>query len=129
MSKSRRITVRPGDALCDSLQQAAKEAGTNTSTIIRQALEAYLSDATSNGSGPVKRPLPPPDEIDWLVQKYGGWGNGDIRKERARLYRELLAVSFVCKRGFPRTPELVEGYIELRHLAKFFGMAESCQTR
>ena len=129
MSKSRRITVRPGDELSEQVREAAREAGTDTSTIVRQALEAYFADAAPNGNGPAKRPLAPPDEIDWLIQKYGGWGSGDIRKERERLYRELLAVSFACKRGFPRTPELVEGYIQLRHLAKFFGIPEGRQTR
>ena len=129
MGKSRRITVRPGDELCEQVREAAREAGTDTSTIVRQALEAYFADSAPNGNGPSKRPLPPPDEIDSLVQKYEGWGSGDIRKERARLYRELLAVSFVTKRGFPRTPELVEGYIELRHLAPLYGMKENCPTR
>ena len=106
MSKSRRITIRPGDELCERVvHKAAQEAGTDITTIVRLALEASLAaDAAPNGNGPSKRPLPPPDEIDSLVQKYGGWGSGDIRKERARLYRELLAVSFACKRGFLRTP-------------------------
>ena len=129
MSKSRRITVRPGDDLWERVQKAAKEAGADTTTIVRQALETYFAGSAPNGNSPSKRPLPPPDEIDALVQKYGGWGSGDIRKERARLYCELLAVSFVCKRGFPRTPELVQGYIELRQLAEMFGITESCQTR
>ena len=65
------------------------------------------------------------EEISPLLSKYWGWGNGDIRKERARLFRKLLAASFACKKLFPLTPGLEESYIELRHLAKLFGIQEN----
>ena len=124
MNKSCRITVRLRDELMERVRGAAKEAGIDASTIVRHALEACLAGTAPGANGSVKRPLPPPDEIDPFVQKYRSWVDGDLRKERDRLFRALLGAAFICKLYYPRTANMTEGYIELRHLAKFFGIKE-----
>ncbi len=127
MRKLHRISVRLEDELWERLHTCAKEAEIVLSTVVRQALQAYLADADPSTNGPPKRPLAPPEEISPLLSKYWGWGDrsNDMRKERERLYRELLAASFACKKLYPLTPGLEESYIELRQLAKLFGIQEN----
>jgi hypothetical protein len=129
--KRKRISVRVSGELWDRIQESQRERETGYGEIVRQVLQAYFADTAPNGDGPAKgtlRPLHPPEEIMPLLPKYLGWGSGDIRRERERLYRELLAASFACKQFFPRTPAMVEGYSELRRLAALFGIVETCQT-
>ena len=125
MRKLHRISVRLEDELWERLHTCAKETEIVPSTVVRQALQAYLADADPSTKGLPKRPSPPPEEISPLLSKYWGWGNGDIRKERARLFRELLAASFACKKLYPLTAGLEESYIELRQLAQLFGIQEN----
>ena len=127
MRKLHRISVRLEDELWERLHTCAKEAEIVPSTVVRRALDGHLNNAAPSGNGKALRPLAPPEEISPLLSKYWGWGDrsNDMRKERERLYRELLAASFACKKLFPLTPGLEEGYIELRHLAKLFGIQEN----
>ena len=129
MSKPCRISVRVTDEQWAYLHKCEEETGTDFSTVVRQALQAHIAGAAPNGNGPARKLLTPPELLMPLMPKYRGWGDGDIRKERERLFRELLAASFACKLFFPRTPKMIEGYIELRQLARFFGIAEHCQTK
>jgi len=74
------------------------------------------------GSGSVPQRLHPPDEAVKRMGPYRARGNGDLRQERNRLFVELVAAAFVCKNQWSRTPGVVEGYVGLLQLCKFFGV-------
>ena len=127
MKKSHRISVRLDEDQWARFQDYAMEAGITPSTFVRLAFDKHLTKAVPGADETVLRPLAPPEQIGSLLPKYLGWGDQsrDIRKERERLYCELLAAAFVCKKLFPLTPGLTESYIELRQLAKSFGIQEN----
>ena len=127
MRKLHRISVRLEDELWERLHTCARETEIVPSTVVRKALQEHLADADPSTNGPPKRPSPPPEEISPLLSKYWGWGDrsNDMRNERERLDRELLAASYACKKLYPLTPGLEESYIELRQLAQLFGIQEN----
>jgi hypothetical protein len=51
-----------------------------------------------------------------------GWGDGDLRKHRNVLFLELLAASYACKKLWPRTPGMMDGYEALLQLLGDFGV-------
>ena len=123
MKESQRITIRLPDALQKQLEEFAMQAEVSASVVARQALEAYLADsATSSGSASKRRLLSPPDAIASRVQEFMGWAGGDLRKIRERIYLELLALSYSCKKLYPLTPGMLEGYLELRQAGRYFGI-------
>jgi len=124
MRGSRRVSVRLSDDRLARLQRVCQETGCNVSHVVRQALDAFLpseSGAGSTNSGPPRR-LSPPEQIFPLVAKYRAWGRGDPRRELNRIFVELLAASFACKQLYPRTASIVDGYLGLLQLCRFFGL-------
>jgi hypothetical protein len=69
--------------------------------VVRQALDLLLASGAGSASVDAPRRLNPPEEIMRLVPKYLGWANGDLRLERKKLFLELVAASFVCKKHYP----------------------------
>ena len=125
MKSPKQLSVRLRQEYWDRLQQYCQEAGYTPSTLVRRALDAYLNGpGTPTGDGVPPRRLAPPDDIGPLMAKYRAWANGDLRKHRNKLFAELLAVSFVCKQHYPRTPGMLEGYEGLRQLCGHFGLED-----
>jgi len=123
MKGSPRASVRLSDDQTERLEKFCQETGFDVSRVIRQAVDALLaSELGSAPEEPSHRRLTPPEQIFDLVPKYLGWVRGDLRDERKRPYRELLAASFVAKKHFPRTPGMLEGYLGLVQLRQFFGL-------
>ena len=124
MSKgSPQIAFRLPTELRERVKAAAKEAGTDTSAVVLQALKEHLGSPNGdNGAG--KRPLAPPEQIAPLIQEYRSLVDRDRRDERNRLYKELLAASFVVHQYYEHAPGVHEAYFELRWLAKLFGIKE-----
>ena len=126
MTDSRKISVRLKQEDRERLHKYCAQTGQDTSRVLRSALKAFLlSELDSETGRTPPRRLSPPEEIGSLVPKYLAWGRGDLRQEANRLYAEALAASFVCRKFYPRTPSIVEGYAGLRQLCEFFGLEES----
>ena len=126
MGDSRKISVRLKQEDSERLQEYCVQTGQDTSRVLRSALNAFLLPELDSGTGrtPPRR-LSPPEEIGSLVPKYLAWGRGDLRQELSKLYAEVLAASFACRKLYPRTPRIVEGYEGLRQLCELFGLEES----
>jgi hypothetical protein len=105
------------------LQHYCEERNCDVSHVVRQALDTFL--ATDVGlayrQDSPKR-LTPPEAIMQPVGKYLAWGDGDPREELRRLYIEILAASFACRKLFPRTASVVNGYEGLLQLCRYFGL-------
>ena len=125
MSASCRLSVRLNQERWDRLEQYCQEAGYTPSTLVRRALDAYLSgNGTSPAVGAPPHRLAPPEQIGPLMPKYRAWANGDLRKHRNKLFADLLAASFITKQHYPRTPGMLEGYEGLRQLCRHFGLED-----
>lgn len=125
MAVSHRISVRLGQEQLERVQRHCLETGYDVSRVVRQALDSRLApDSGSATSGAPKRRLAPPEAIIPLTSRYMAWGDGDLRKHRNRLFAELLAAAFVCKKHYPRTPGMLEGYEGLRQLCLHFGLED-----
>ncbi len=123
MKSSARISVRLSDGQLERLQRLCQQTGCDVSHLVRQALDTLLANGSASGLGEApKRRLSPPERVFDLVPRYLGWVRGDLREERNRLFRELLAASFVTKKHYPRTAGVVEGYQALLQLCEFFGL-------
>jgi hypothetical protein len=123
MKGSRRISVRLKQESLESLHNYCREAGCDVSRAVRRALEGFLNlQSKTKTAGVASRRLSPPEAVLDLYPQYVGWVRGDLRQERKRLFIELLAASFVCKRLYPRTKGVPEGYESLLQLCEFFGV-------
>ena len=123
MSGARRLSVRLNQQQWDRLLEQCKQADLDTSYVVRQALDAFLANgqgAAGSGAAPLR--LTPPDEAIKRTPRYLAWGRGDLRNERKDLYLELVAAAFVCKKHWSRTPGMVDGYLGLLQLGRFFGL-------
>lgn len=123
MKGSRKISVRLPDGPMERLHEFCRETGSDLSHVVRQGLDTFL--ASQSGSATAEDPtrrLSPPEQVFDLVPRYLGWVRGDLREERKRLFRELLAASFVAKKHFPRTAGMLEGYMGVLQLCQFFGL-------
>jgi hypothetical protein len=116
--------VRLDEQRMERLERHCKDTGCTPSDIIRLALDAYLHPGPDSTDGNTRPRLAPPEAAFRFVPRFTGWGSGDVREYRNRLYLELLGCSFACKQLFPRTTNMVDGYIELRQLAGLFGVEE-----
>ena len=115
------IVARVPADLRERVKASAKAAGIDTSVLVRLALESHIG-TTNLGNGAGKRPLAPPEQIAPQIEKYRSLVDRDRRDERNRLYKELLAATFVVHQYYPHAPGVHEAYLELRWLAKFFGI-------
>jgi len=126
MSGARRLSVRLSQSQLDRLRERCQQAGLDTSYVVRLALDAFLAnDQGAAGSGSVPQRLHPPDAAIQRTGPYIAWGRGDrgdLRDKRRDLFLELVAAAFVCKNQWSRTPGVVEGYVGLLQLCKFFGV-------
>ncbi len=123
MTGSRRISVRLDTDSLEHLQKHCLAADCDVSSVVRRALEAFLSGQLGSlTSEAAPKRQSPPDIIVECTPKYLNWGRGDLREERKRLFCELLAASFVCKKHYPRTNGMLEGYQALLQLCEFFGV-------
>lgn len=123
MPGSQRITVRLPESHIGPLQQYCAERNCDVSHVVRQALDAFLAtDAGSADHQISPKRITPPEEIMKPVRKYFAWGDGDLRMELRRQYIEVLAVSYACRRLFPRTANVVNGYEGLLQLCRYFGL-------
>jgi hypothetical protein len=122
MGGSDRVSVRVGTERLERLQNRCREADCDISRLVRQCLDLFLGSEAASTAGAVPRRLAPPEDIRPRLPKYLGWANGDLRVEHKRLFLELIAASFACKRFYPRTPGIVEGYEALLQLCSFFGV-------
>ncbi len=123
MRRSKRICVRLEQERQGRLQQYCEETGYDVSRVVRLALDAYLDrEAGPVANGTPQRRLSPPEQVFPHMPKYRAWGAGDLREERKRLYKELVAAAFVCKQHYQRTPCMLEGYEGLLQLRQFFGV-------
>lgn len=123
MKGSPRISVRLEADSLERLQKYCTEAGCDVSYAVRRALEAFLGsqlNSSTNGGTPKRQSLP--EDIVPLTSQYLAWARGDLRDERKRLSRELLAISFACKNLFPQTRGMLEGFQGLLQLCEFFGI-------
>ena len=120
---SKRISVRLKDAQRASLETYCQRTEQEKSFVVRKALIAFL-DAQEQGAATVPKPrrLTPPQPVFDRYQRFMNWSNGDLRIERKRLFIDLLAASFACKKLWLRTPGIIEGYEELLQLCTYFGV-------
>jgi hypothetical protein len=119
MEKSRRITVRVSEELHQALTARSRDLGCDLSYVLRSALEGSMKPETVPNAP--QKPILRTAEIDPLVENYRAVVDEDIRNVRKRLFGELLAVSFVARQNFPRTPGVVDGYQSLLKLQHLFG--------
>jgi hypothetical protein len=111
MSGPRRISLRLDPERLELLQKHCYEAGYDLSRVVRQALDSYFgAELGRSPDGAPPRRLAPPEQIIPLTSKYLGWGDGDLRKEFKRLYRETLAAAIASKRLYPRTEWVIRTY-------------------
>jgi hypothetical protein len=122
-TKSRRIIVRVSEELYQSLVVRSHDLGCDLSHVVRSALVGSLKPEAAPDAP--RKPLLRPAEIDPLVDDYRAVVDEDIRKMRKRLFDQLLAVSYVCKERYPRTPGVVDGYQSLLGLQHLFGYGEN----
>jgi hypothetical protein len=123
MPGSQRITVRLPEGHMGPLQQYCAERNCDVSHVVRLALDAFLATDMAPADDQVSpKRITPPDEIMKPVRKYFAWGSGDLRAELCRLYIEVLAASYACRRLFPRTASVVNGYEGLLQLCRYFGL-------
>jgi hypothetical protein len=122
MGGSDRVSVRIGADRLGRLENRCREADCDISHVVRQALDLLLASGPTLASVSAPRRLNPPEEMRHLVPKYLGWANGDLRLERKKLFLELVAASFVCKKHYPRTSGILDGYEGLLQLCSFFGV-------
>jgi hypothetical protein len=123
MGGSRRISVRISEAQWKCIQSLCQGTDHDSSYVVRQALDTLLgSEPSSEGVKAPKRRLSPPDVILSLVPEYLDWGSGDLRLEQRRLFLRFLAISFVCKKHYPRTKGMIESYESLLQLCDLFGV-------
>lgn len=123
MTGSGRITVRLESELLERLRRYCEDTNCDVSHAVRQGLDhLWASESGSVAAEATPKRLSPPQNIFDLVPQYLSWGDGDVRKERTRLFCELLAVSFTCKKLYPRTKGMLEGYEGLLRLCQFFGV-------
>jgi hypothetical protein len=122
-TKSHRIIVRITDELYQALMARSRDLGCDLSHVVRGALSGSLKPETAPNAP--RKPLLRPAEIDPLVDDYRAVVDEDIRKIRKRRFDHLLAVSYVCKEKFPRTPGIQDGYRSLLELQHFFGYPEN----
>ena len=130
MTDSRKISVRLKQEDSERLQEYCVQKEQNISRVVRHALDALLvQELNSGAAGTPPRRLSPPEQIGRLVPKYLAWGRGDLRQELNKLYAEVLAASFACKKLYPRTPSVLNGYKGLVQLCPLFGLDEECPTK
>ena len=131
MGVSRKISIRLKQEDRERLQEYCVHTEQDISRVVRQALDVLIrpqSDAVAGSTVPPRR-LSPPEAIDRLVAKYLAWGRGDLRQELSKLYAETLAASFACKKLYPRTPGILDGYEGLVQLCPLFGLDEERPTK
>ena len=119
MTGRRRISVRLNDGQSERLERLCRETGSDTSEVIRLALDALgaVKPGSETNNGPPKRATPPEAIFD-IVPQY--LNQCDLR-ERKSQFAHLLAVSYVAKKHWPRTPGVNEGYEQLLQLCRYFG--------
>ena len=122
MTKRRRICIRLDELQLDAIKAIGEREQTELSTVVRKALIAFsgsnvMSDHDLAPNGRVS--MPP--QAERLMGRYLAWGRGDLREERKRLFCELLAAAYVCKKTYPRTPGIPEGFEGLLELCRYFG--------
>ncbi len=126
MSGARKISVRLDQQRLGRLEQKCQEAGLDQSYLVRQALDMLLGPPSgAAGSEAAPQRLHPPDAAVQRMGPYIAWGRGDrgdLRDKRRDLFVELVAAAFVCKNQWSRTPGVVEGYMGLLPLCRFFGV-------
>lgn len=130
MRNSRRISLRLKQEESERLHKFCVHTEQNISHVVRSALNAFLLPELNSGTGgtPPRR-LSPPEQIDRLVSKYLAWAGGDPREQLNKLYAETLAASFACKKLYPRTPDVRDGYAGLVQLCQFFGLDKERPTK
>jgi hypothetical protein len=123
MPGSQRITVRLLESQIGPLQQYCAESHRDVSHVVRQALDSFLATDMGPADHQIsQKRITPPDEIMKPLRKYFAWGSGDLRAELCRLYIEVLAASYACRKLFPRTSNVISGYEGLLQLYRFFGL-------
>jgi hypothetical protein len=122
-TRSRRIIVRVSEESYQALMARSRDLDCDLSHIIRSALDGSLKPEPAANAP--RKPLLRPAEIDPKVDQWRSVVDRDIRKERRRLYGDLLALSYVCKERYPRTPGVVDGYQALLKLQHLFGYEEN----
>ena len=101
-----RITVRLDDATSQLLAGRNQDTNSDVSTVVRQALLAFLQNgkAVKPPEGPAVTMLPS-EEIAMHSVKYLSW-QGDLRQEVRRLFLDLNGAVAACIRAHPRTAGL-----------------------
>ncbi len=123
MSNSQRISVRLPENQMEPLHRYCQEKNCDVSHVVRLALDAILgTDVSPATHHNCPQRLTPPEEIMQPVRKYFAWGDGDPRDELRRLYIEVLAASYACRKLFPRIANVVNGYEGLLQLCRYFGL-------
>lgn len=122
MKASRRISVRLEWAQWERLRTHCGLTQTDISHGVRRAIDTLLAAETGeNAPNAVRKRLTPPEAVIDRSQFFVSWVRADLREERKRLFKDLLAASFACKKLWPRTPGILEGYEELLQLCEYFG--------
>jgi hypothetical protein len=108
----KRITLRINDQCFEKLQSRCREAGLDTSFVVRDALGRYFADsgtmsqeAKLASTGQVM-----PAEGFERLGPYRAW-SGDLRAELRKRLLEMLAISYATVEQFPRTPGVREVYL------------------
>ena len=122
MAKSRRITVRVPEETYQALTARKLDLGSGLSHVLRDVLNGSLKPETVPNAP--QKPILRPAEIDPLVDHYRMVVDEDPRKIRNCLFGQLLAVSYVCKERYPRTPGIIDGYQDLLRMQKQFGYGD-----
>ena len=121
MSRSHRVTIRLSDDEFRRVEEFRCQDGSDISSVFRRALDTFLpsrSDQTPSSGSPKRQS--PPEAIFSIMGPYLAWAGGDLRKHRDKLYLELLACSFACKKLYPRSKGVLEGYEGLLQLRLYF---------
>ena len=131
MTDSRKISIRLKQEDRERLQEYCAHTGQDISRVVRQALNGLIkpqSDAVAGGTV-LPRRLSSPEQIAGLLSTYLGWAGGDLREELKRLFAKLLAVSYACKKLYPRTSGVLDGYEGLVQLCPLFRLDEERPTK
>ena len=111
----KRITLRIDDQCYEKLQSRCREAGLDTSFVVREALGRYFSEAGT--ADPQVRSagasLVMPPEAFALCEPFRAWGSGDLRVELRKRLREMLALAYSAQEQFPRTKGVREAYVAI----------------
>jgi hypothetical protein len=121
----RRITIRIDDQCFEKLQSRCQATGLDTSFVVREAPNRYLSEAgiMNAQAKPSSTGLAMPDEAFSLTPPYRAF-SGDLRVELRKQFLKLLALAHSTAQIWPRSPGIREVYAGLLALAHYLGIGD-----